>query len=198
MVTACLDLEGVLIPEVWQNVASQLGIAELNLTTRDIPDYHDLMKHRLRVLDEHSVTIDNITETIRSMRPLPGAVEFLDELRTRMVVILLSDTYQEFMPPILSQLKWPTLLCNSLSLDESGRIRAYHLRQENGKYHAVHGFQNMNLEVRAAGDSYNDLAMIQKADRGALFRPPEKITEEHPEIPVFTDYHDLFDFLVSA
>lgn len=197
MVAACLDLEGVLIPEVWQNVAARMGINELNLTTRDIPDYHELMRYRLRILDQHGVTIRDIQSAIEEMRPLPGATEFLTELRKNVVVILLSDTYREFMPSVLEQLNWPTLLCNSLTVQPSGRVTGYHLRQENGKYEAVRGFQQMSLEVRAAGDSYNDLAMIEKADRGALFRPPKKITEEHPDLPVFEDFGDLFDFLVA-
>ncbi|MEX2444620.1 MAG: bifunctional phosphoserine phosphatase/homoserine phosphotransferase ThrH [Alkalispirochaeta sp.] len=197
MRVACLDLEGVLIPEIWQAVAASTGIAELNLTTRDIPDYHELMHRRLHLLEIHDITIDQITSVIATLSPLPGASEFMRELRTQAQVIILSDTYQEFAAPLMAQLDWPTLFCNNLSIDGDGRIRDYHLRQEQGKLHAVRAFQSMNLIVYAAGDSYNDLTMILEADAGAFFRPPSSIVEENPEVPVVTEYDGLLEFLVS-
>lgn len=197
MISACLDLEGVLIPEVWQTVAETLGIEALNLTTRDIPDYHQLMKHRLDVLDSEGVTLSDIRKSISTMEPLPGASVFLEKLRKEVVVVLLSDTYIEFMPTILDQLDYPTLLCNSLETSDD-RITDYHLRLENGKYYAVKAFQQLNLEVRAAGDSYNDLSMIQNADQGALFRPPDQIVTDHPELPRYYEYDGLFDFLTRT
>ena len=197
MRVACLDLEGVLVPEIWQAVAATTGIAELNLTTRDIPDYHELMRRRLQILHSNGVTIDHIEAVIGTLTPLPGARDFMNELRSRMQVVILSDTYQEFASPLMAQLDWPTLFCNWLSIDETGTIREYHLRQEHGKFHAVRAFKSMNLAVYAAGDSYNDLAMITEADAGAFFRPPDSIVQENPLIPVVNDYAGLLEFLLS-
>ncbi len=197
MRVACLDLEGVLVPEIWQAVAATTGIAELNLTTRDIPDYNELMHRRLHILETHDVTIDQIEAVIGTLTPLPGARDFMDELRSHTQVVILSDTYQEFASPLMAQLDWPTLFCNSLSIDEAGRIRDYHLRQDQGKLHAVRAFKSMNLSVYAAGDSYNDLSMIIEADAGAFFRPPDSIVQEHPQIPVVNDYKGLLEFLLS-
>ncbi len=192
----CLDLEGVLVPEIWQNVAARTGIDELNLTTRDIPDYHELMGKRLQILDDHGITLGAIQEVIGAMEPLPGAREFLDDLRSVTQVVLLSDTFQQFAGPLMKQLGWPTLLCNALEV-ANDRITGYRLRQENGKYHAVRAFQSMALEVYAAGDSWNDLAMILEADRGAFFTPPQSITDAHPEVPVCMDYETLYRFAVG-
>ncbi len=197
MRVACLDLEGVLIPEIWQAVAANTGITELNLTTRDIPDYHELMRRRLQILDSHGVTIDQIKAVIGTLTPLAGAGDFLQKLRSRTQVVILSDTYEEFAAPLMAQLEWPTLFCNSLSINGEGQIVDYHLRQEQGKLHAVRAFQSMNLTVFAAGDSYNDLAMILEADAGAFFRPPDTITHENPQVPVVNDYEGLLEFLVS-
>lgn len=195
---ACLDVEGVLVPEIWQNVAARTGIEALQLTTRDIPDYHQLMRHRLSILDEHNVTLTDIQGAIAEMEPLPGAVELVNRLRETMQFVLLSDTFEEFAAPLMKQLGYPTLFCNSLSVDpESKRIVDYHLRQENGKYHAVQAFKQIGFEVFAAGDSYNDLTMIQEANRGALYTPPASIVAEHPELPVCNDHDDLYRFLVA-
>lgn len=195
---ACLDVEGVLVPEIWQNVAARTGIEALQLTTRDIPDYHKLMRHRLSVLDSEGITIKDIQAAIAEMNPLPGAEEFIQRLRETMQFVLLSDTFEEFAAPLMKQLSYPTLFCNSLSIDDAtGRILDYHLRQENGKFHAVEAFQEIGFEVHAAGDSYNDLGMIQKADRGTLYHPPQSIVEAHPEIPVCRDYEELFQFLIT-
>lgn len=193
---ACLDLEGVLIPEVWQNVARGCGVEELMLTTRDIPDYHRLMQTRLQLLDRHGITLETIRDVIGRMTVLPGAHEFIRELRAEMPVVILSDTYVEFAGPLMAQLDHPTLLCNSLSVEE-GRIVDYHLRQENGKRHAVEAFRALNFEVFATGDSYNDLSMLLTADRGAFFRPPESITRENPTLPVYHEYEDLFAFFTD-
>lgn len=197
MLTACLDLEGVLIPEIWQNVARALGVEELNLTTRDIPDYHQLMRYRLEILDRRHITLVDIQRVIGGMDPLPGAATFLAKLKAQVPVVILSDTYNEFMRLIMSKLDWPTLFCNSLEVDETGLIRDYRIRIEDGKLHAVRALQSLNLQVRAAGDSYNDLSMILAADRGAFFRPPESIVEQNPAVPVYRDYDDLFRFLVE-
>lgn len=194
---ACLDLEGVLIPEVWQNVAVGCGVEELMLTTRDIPDYHQLMQKRLDLLDAHGITLDTILGVIGGMSVLPGAREFIEHLRARMAVIILSDTYVEFAAPLMAQLDYPTLLCNSLSV-ENGRIVDYHLRQEDGKRHAVEAFRALNCEVYATGDSYNDLSMLLSADRGAFFRPPDSITHENREIPVYREYDELLEFFTAG
>lgn len=193
---ACLDLEGVLIPEVWQNVARGCGVDELMLTTRDIPDYHQLMRKRLQLLDHHGITLDTIREVIGGMTALPGAGDFIRKLRAEMPVAILSDTYVEFAGPLMAQLDHPMLLCNSLSVTD-GRIVDYHLRQENGKRHAVEAFRSLNYEVFATGDSYNDLTMLLAADRGAFFRPPDSITRENPEIPVYREYDELFRFFTE-
>ncbi len=197
MITACLDLEGVLIPEIWQNVARLTGIDELMLTTRDIPDYDELMARRLRVLAKHRITIHDVQRAIATMDPLPGAVEFLRELRRRVQTIILSDTFVDFMPSFLAKLDYPTLFCNSLEIAKDGSVTAYRLRQPNGKFEAVRAFKLLNVEVRAAGDSFNDLAMLLEADRGALFLAPAAIQEQYPELPAFHEYDDLLHFLTT-
>ncbi|POR02251.1 phosphoserine phosphatase/homoserine phosphotransferase bifunctional protein [Alkalispirochaeta sphaeroplastigenens] len=193
----CLDLEGVLVPEIWLNVAREAGVEELNITTRDIPDYHELMKTRLGILDRHRIGLPEITRVIASMEPLPGAADFLDSLREETQVIILSDTFEEFASPLMRQLKWPTLFCNSLEVTSGGRITGYRLRQEDGKRQAVQAFASMNLEVVAAGDSWNDLHMILEADRGAFFCPPASMQSAHPSVPVCNDYTSLRDFLLQ-
>lgn len=194
---ACLDLEGVLVPEIWQNVARKTGIDELMLTTRDIPDYHDLMRRRLAILAENDLRLADITDVIATMHPMEGARAFLDDLRSRMQVVILSDTFVEFADPLMAQLNRPTLLCNSLEISSDGRVANYRLRQENGKYEAVRAFRSLNLEVLAAGDSYNDLAMLLEADAAALFRAPDSIRDRYPNLPAYTAYDDLLSFLVN-
>lgn len=193
----CLDLEGVLVPEIWLNVARETGVEDLKITTRDIPDYHELMRTRLAILDDHGINLPRITAVIATMQPLPGALQFLQALREREQVIILSDTFVEFATPLMRQLNWPTLFCNSLLVDPTGRITGYKLRQENGKQEAVRAFTSMNLEVFAAGDSWNDLTMIRTATRGAFFQPPQSIVEANPTIPVCRDYAELRQFLLS-
>ena len=184
----CTDLEGVLVPEIWINVARKTGIEDLRLTTRDIPDYNVLMKKRLAILDQHGLKLKDITDVIGEMAPLPGALDFLDRLRSRTQIIIVSDTFEEFAKPLMAKLGWPTLFCNSLDIDASGAIADYVLRQPDGKRHVVRALQSLNFEVVAMGDSYNDITMLQAAQHGLLFKPPQSIREEYPDFPVCEDY----------
>ena len=197
MRVACLDLEGVLVPEIWLGLAEKTGLKELRITTRDIPDFDRLMRTRLEILDNHGITMTDLREVVSSMDPLPGAVEFIDNLRATMQVVILSDTFEEFVPPLMEKLGHPTLFCNTLVIDSEGRITDYTLRQRDGKRHAVLALRSMNLRVYAAGDSYNDLSMIREADRGAFFRAPGTIAEEYPSYPALESYEELNAFLTS-
>ncbi len=188
---ACLDLEGVLVPEIWINVAERTGIAELRRTTRDEPDYDKLMRRRLEILDEHGLKLGDIQSVIGTMRPLEGATEFLDWLRAHFAVIILSDTFDQFARPLLAQLGYPTLFCNSLVVDEQGRVRDYRIRIRDGKRKAVMALKLLNFDVVAAGDSYNDISMLAEADHGILFRPPEHIVGEFPQFRVAYTYDEL-------
>lgn len=190
MEIACLDLEGVLIPEVWINFAERTGIEELRATTRDIPDYDVLMRQRLRLLAEHKLGLGDIQDVIAEMRPLDGAPEFLDWLRERFQVIILSDTFYEFAEPFMRQLAWPTLLCHRLEIDDRGTVVDYRLRQPDPKRQAVRALKNLNFRVIATGDSYNDTTMLAEADAGILFRPPDNVIEEFPQYPVATSYDE--------
>ena len=191
MEIACLDLEGVLVPEIWISFAERTGIEELRLTTRDVPDYDALMTRRLSILAENDLGLSDIQEVIGGMTPLPGAREFLDWLRERAQVVILSDTFYQFASPLMRQLGWPTLLCHRLEIGESGRVANYRLRQKDGKRQAVRAFHQLNFRVVAAGDSYNDTTMLSEADAGILFRPPENVVEEFPQFPVARDYDEL-------
>jgi len=188
---ACLDLEGVLVPEIWINVAERTGIAELRRTTRDEPDYDKLMRRRLEILDAHSLKLPDIQRVIGSMRPLDGALEFLNWLRERFQVLILSDTFDQFAAPLMAQLGYPTLFCNSLVIADDGRIRDYRIRIRDGKRKAVMTLKLLNFEVIAAGDSYNDTTMLREADAGILFRPPENVIREFPQFPVTRTYEEL-------
>jgi phosphoserine/homoserine phosphotransferase len=188
---ACLDLEGVLVPEIWINVAERTGIAELRRTTRDEPDYDKLMRRRLEILDEHGLKLADIQEVIAGMRPLEGAPEFLDWLRRNFQVIILSDTFDEFAQPLLRQLGYPTLFCNSLVVDREGRVRDYRIRIRDGKRKAVMALKLLNFDVVAAGDSYNDVSMLAEADHGIFFRPPDTIVAEYPQFRVTRTYPEL-------
>jgi phosphoserine/homoserine phosphotransferase len=188
---ACLDLEGVLVPEIWINVAERTGIAALRVTTRDEPDYDKLMRRRLGILHEHGLGLPDIQDVIASMHPLDGAQEFLAWLRSRFQVIILSDTFEQFAAPLLSQLGNPCLLCNSLVTDGTGRITDYRIRIRDGKRKAVMALKLLNLEVVAAGDSYNDTTMLAEADHGILFRPPDNVAREFPQFPVARNYDEL-------
>lgn len=187
----CLDLEGVLIPEIWIGVAERTGIAELRITTRDEPDYDVLMKRRLAILAREGLGIADIHAVIGAMDPLPGAAAFLDWARERMQVLILSDTFYEFAAPLMRKLGWPTLFCHSLVVDGAGRVADYRLRQNDQKREAVRALHGLNFRVIAAGDSYNDTAMLGEADAGILFRPPDNVIREFPHFPVVMDYAAL-------
>ena len=196
---ACLDLEGVLIPEVWINFAELTGIEELKATTRDIPDYNVLMKQRLQILKDHNLGLNEIQEVISKLKPLEGAKEFLDWLRERFQVVILSDTFYEFGMPFMKQLGYPTLLCHKLEVDDNGIITDYKLRQEDPKRQCIVRFHNLNLKCIATGDSYNDTTMLGEADAGILFCPPQNVIDEFPQFPVARNYEELkTEFLKAA
>lgn len=191
MKIVCTDLEGVFVPEIWINVAHKTGIEELKLTTRDIADYDVLMRKRLAILDQHGIQLKDITDVIETLEPLPGALTFMDWLRTETQVIVVSDTFKEFAKPLMAKLKWPTLFCHSLEVDASGAIAGYRLRQKDGKRHVVEALQDLNFQVIAMGDSYNDIAMLKSAQHGILFRPPDNVAAEYPQFAVTRDYAEL-------
>jgi phosphoserine / homoserine phosphotransferase len=188
---ACLDLEGVLIPEVWIEFAERTGIDALRATTRDIPDYDVLMRQRLRLLDQHGLKLPDIQAVIATMRPLPGAEAFLDWLRERFQVLILSDTYYEFATPLMRQLGWPALFCHRLEADQNGRVVNYVLRQPDQKRQAVKAIKGLNFRVIAAGDSYNDTNMLAEADAGILFNAPERVVAEFPQFESVEGYPAL-------
>ncbi len=198
MELACLDLEGVLIPEIWINFAEKTGIEELKATTRDIPDYDVLMKQRLRILDEHGLGYHEIQEVIGTLSPLDGAVEFVSWLRERFQIIILSDTFYEFAQPLMRQLGFPTLLCHRLQIDEKGRVVDYLLRQKDPKRQSVKAFHSLNYRVIAAGDSYNDTSMLSEADQGILFMAPKNVIDEFPQFPAVFTYEDLKQEFLKA
>jgi phosphoserine/homoserine phosphotransferase len=191
----CSDLEGVFVPEIWINVAIKTGIEELKLTTRDISDYDLLMKRRLSILERRGLTIHDIQGVIEKMEPLDGALEFLEWLHQQTQVILVSDTFIQFAGPLMKKLGWPTLFCNYLSIDPAGKILDYHLRQRDGKRKAVQALKGLSYAVIAMGDSYNDVGMLQEADRGILFGPPDNVRKEFPQFPVTYTYDDLKETL---
>jgi len=195
---ACLDLEGVLIPEIWIAFAEKTGIEELKATTRDIPDYDVLMKQRLRILDENGLKIDDIQAVIAELKPLEGAQEFTDWLRERFQLVILSDTFYEFAAPLMAQLGFPTLLCHKLEVDEEGRITDYTLRQRDPKRQSVRAFQLLNYRVIAAGDSYNDTTMLTQAEEGILFHAPDNVIAEFPQFPAVHTYDELKDQFLRA
>lgn len=194
----CLDLEGVLVPEIWIAFSEVSGIPELKRTTRDEPDYNKLMRWRLQILAEHHLGLKEIQETIAAIDPLPGAREFLDELRAMTQVIILSDTFTEFAKPLMKKLGWPTLLCNSLEVQPDGMITDFKMRMENGKLNTVKALQSVGCETIAVGDSYNDLGMIQAGKKGFLFRTTEKIRTEYSHIPAYETYEELLEALQAA
>lgn len=193
MEIVCLDLEGVLVPEIWIAFAEKTGITELKRTTRDEPDYSKLMAWRMDILREHSLTLKDIQNSISEIKPLEGAKEFLDKLRAMTQVVILSDTFREFASPLMKQLGWPTILCNSLVVDENNMLSGMVLRQTDGKRKAIEGFRSMGFRTFAAGDSYNDLTMIHTADKGCLFRAPERILLEEPDLKLCTTYDEFFN-----
>ncbi len=198
MQVACLDLEGVLVPEIWIAVAERTGVPELRRTTRDEPDYDKLMRWRLGILDERGIRLPDIQSAIAALGPLPGAREFLDWLRERMPVVILSDTFQQFASPLMRQLGWPALLCHALEVAADGRVTDYRLRMADQKRAAVRAFRGLRLRVIAAGDSYNDTAMLSEADAGILFRPPANVIAEFPQFPVTLDYEQLREAFLKA
>lgn len=195
---ACLDLEGVLIPEIWINFAERTGIDELKATTRDIPDYDVLMKQRLRLLKENNLGLNEIQEVIAGMAPLEGARDFVDWLRERFQVVILSDTFYEFAAPLMRQLGWPTLLCHKLEVAPDGEITNYKLRQKDPKRQSVMAFQGLYYRVIAAGDSYNDTTMLSQAEAGILFKAPENVINEFPQFPAVHEYEDLKKEFIKA
>jgi len=188
---ACLDLEGVLVPEIWIAFAELTGIEALRATTRDIPDYDVLMKQRLRILDEHNLGLPDIQKVIAKLKPLDGAIEFVDWLRERFQVVILSDTFYEFSAPLMKQLGWPTLLCHKLEVDENGRVVDYKLRQKDPKRQAVKAFHDLKYRVIAAGDSYNDTTMLAEAEVGILFHAPDNVIKEFPQFTAVHTFEDL-------
>lgn len=193
MNVVCLDLEGVLVPEIWIAFSKASGIDELKRTTRDEPDYDKLMKWRLGILKDHGLGINEIQETIAGIDPLPGAKDFLDELRSITQAIIISDTFEQFATPLMKKLGWPTLFCNTLEIADSGEITGYRMRCEKSKLTTVRALQSAGFETIACGDSFNDLAMIQAGKNGFLFRTTDKIRADYPDIPAFTEYNDLLE-----
>lgn len=193
MYITCLDLEGVLVPEIWIAFAEQTGIKELKRTTRDEPDYDKLMNFRIKILKEHNLGLKEIQETIAKIDPLPGAKEFLDELRSCTQAIILSDTFEQFAAPLMKKLGMPTIFCNTLEVSPSGEITGFKMRCENSKYTTVKALQSCGYETIASGDSYNDLGMIKASKAGFLFRSTEQIIKDHPQFPAFTEYNDLLN-----
>ncbi len=193
MEIVCLDLEGVLVPEIWIAFSEKTGIPQLRITTREEPDYDKLMKYRMNILREHNLTLKDIQDVIATIKPLDGAKEFLDKVRSITQVVILSDTFSEFAKPLMKQLGWPTILCNSLIVDDKGMLTGMRLRQQDGKRKAIDGFRSMNFRTFAAGDSYNDLTMIHKADKGCLFRAPENILKEEPDLKLCTTYDEFYE-----
>lgn len=195
---ACLDLEGVLVPEIWINFAEKTGIEELKATTRDIPDYDVLMKQRLSILNQHKLGLNEIQEVIDSLGPMEGALEFVDWLRERFQVVILSDTFYEFAQPLMRQLRWPTLFCHRLEVAEDGSIVDYKLRQKDPKRASVKSFHSLNYRCIAAGDSYNDTTMLSEAEAGILFKAPQNVIEEFPQFPAVDTYDDLKKEFIKA
>ncbi len=194
----CLDLEGVLVPEIWIAFAKKTQIPELELTTRDEPDYDKLMKYRIRILAEHGLGLKEIRETIDQIEPMDGAKAFLDALREKTQVIIISDTFSQFAEPLMRKLGYPTIFCNSLVVDEKGTIVDYKMRVENSKLTTVKALQNAGFQTIAAGDSYNDLGMIRGGKAGFLFRSPNSIQKENPDVPAFETYEDLLAAITSS
>lgn len=198
MYITCLDLEGVLVPEIWIAFAEASGIPELKRTTRDEPDYDKLMRWRIGVLKEHGLGLKEIQETIAKIDPMPGAKEFLDELRSVCQVIIISDTFTQFATPLMEKLGWPTIFCNSLEVAPDGEITGFKMRIEQSKLTTVKALQSIGYDTIASGDSYNDLGMIQASKAGFLFRSTEKIKADHPEIPAYEEFGDLMAAIKHA
>ncbi|MDR3020389.1 MAG: bifunctional phosphoserine phosphatase/homoserine phosphotransferase ThrH [Treponema sp.] len=197
MKLVCLDLEGVLVPEIWIEFSQAVGIPELRRTTRDEPDYDKLMKFRIDILDKNNLKLPDIQQVIAAMEPLPGALEFTNALREKTQLVILSDTFEQFAKPLMKKLSLPTLFCNTLEIADDGTVKGYRLRQQDGKKHAVKAFKSMNLQVFAAGDSYNDLSMLREANNSCLFRAPESIKKENSNIPHTDSFDELLAYIDS-
>ena len=195
---ACLDLEGVLLPEIWIAFAEKTGIEELRLTTRDIPDYDKLMQGRLKILNENNLKLVDIKNVIKTLTPLEGASDFLNWLKSEFQVIILSDTFYQFAGPLIESLGYPTLFCHELIVENDGKISGYNLRQKDGKTKSVSALKGLNFKVIAAGDSYNDIGMLQEADAGILFCPPDNVIKEFPQFPVSRDYKQFQNTLLET
>jgi phosphoserine / homoserine phosphotransferase len=198
MYITCLDMEGVLVPEIWIAFADATGIPELRRTTRDEPDYDKLMKYRLDILRQHGLGLKEIQDVIATIDPLPGAKEFLDALRQKTQVIILSDTFEQFAQPLMAKLGWPTLFCNSLEVAPNGEITGYKMRCEKSKLTTVKALQSIGFQTIASGDSFNDLGMIQASKAGFLFRSTEKIRADYPELPAYEEFDDLLNAILAA
>lgn len=194
----CLDMEGVLVPEIWIAFAEASGIPELRRTTRDEPDYDKLMKYRLAILKEHNLGLKEIQKVIEKIDPMEGAKEFLDELRSLTQVIILSDTFEQFAQPLMAKLGWPTIFCNTLEVAENGEVTGYKMRVSNSKYTTVRGLQTIGFETIASGDSFNDLGMIRASKAGFLFKSPDNIKEANPDLEAFEEYDDLLAAIKKA
>jgi len=197
MEIVCLDLEGVLVPEIWLGVADITGIDELKATTREIPDYDQLMERRLKIMSENDLGLSIIQKVVNGLKPLEGAKEFLEWLNKEFQVVILSDTFYEFSKPLMRQLEWPTLFCHRLETNTSGKVVNYHLRMRDHKREAVKAFKSLNFKVYAVGDSYNDVSMLMEADVGIFFRAPTNVIKKFPELPVTTDYSQLKNVLIE-
>ncbi len=197
MHTVCCDLEGVWVPEVWVNVAKKTGIDALKLTTRDIKDYNELMNYRLKILDEHNLKLKDIQEVIGTLKPLDGALEVINWLKSVTRLIVVSDTFIEFADPLMKQLDYPTLFCHSLDVDESNRIVGYNLRQKDPKRQVVKALKSLDYTVIAFGDSYNDMTMLEEADKAFLYKPPQNVMDDYPDFPVANDYKKMKELLVN-
>lgn len=191
MLMACFDLEGVFLPEVWIEVAELTGIEGLKLTTRDISDYDELMTGRLKLLKENGITIDKFHEVVNNVKPLEGALEFLDWARSQCQVVILSDTFYQFAEPMMKKLHWPTLLCHNVSIDKDGNITDYHIRIPDPKRKAIQAFRSLNFKTFACGDSFNDVSMLQEADHSAFLHAPKNVLEQFPKIPSFQNFAEL-------
>ena len=198
MYITCLDLEGVLVPEIWIAFSEKTGIPELRRTTRDEPDYDKLMRFRIEILKRHGLGLKEIQETIASLDPLPGAKEFLDELRSRMQVLILSDTFEQFASPLMKKLGMPTILCNTLEVGENGEITGYRMRCDKSKLTTVRALQSIGYETIASGDSFNDLGMIEASKAGFLFRTTEQLKKDYPQYPAFEEYDELLNAIAEV
>ena len=198
MYITCLDLEGVLVPEIWIAFAEATGIPELKKTTRDEPDYDKLMAYRIGILKEHGLGLKEIQDVIATIEPMEGAKEFLDELRSVTQVIILSDTFTQFATPLMKKLGWPTIFCNTLEVSESGEVTGFRMRVENSKYTTVRALQSIGYDTIASGDSYNDLGMIKASKAGFLFRSTEKIIADNPDVPAYETYAELLAAIKAA